>query len=274
MGYYDNLWYDYTWLPYQVVRRMLSIGPYQSCSFEKQFVWICVISRYCFKDFDLQTAEYTRALENFWCPPCRIRHGFGRDRNTFLAFRLQMASCYAFGQALGSIQCHCGGVRLVECCWCVFEVGVWLISVDVKTYYDIVLGCSFLLLGSGQQFYIHNCWCCHWLVQLFEASWDIICSCGRPSPSTSTCQNSSAPDTLKNTVGTLSKLIRKGIDLESVFLILEMIHPWQGLAQRGSKYLREVPAKYLDAFCSCCLGGEISFYKVCLSLVETRCYLH
>lgn len=230
MGYYDDLWYDYTLLQYQVVRRMLSIGPYQSCSFEKQFVWICVISRYCFKDFDLQTAEYTRALENFWCPPCRIRHSFGRDRNTFLAFRLQMASCCAFGQALGSIQCHCGGVRLVECCWCVFEVGVRLISVDVKTYYDIVLGCFFLLLGSGQQFYIHNCWCCHWLVQLFEASWDIICSCGRPSPSTSTCQNSSAPDTLKNTVGILSKLIRKGIDLESVFLILEMIHPWQGLA--------------------------------------------
>eukprot|EP00435_Cladocopium_sp_Y103_P065858 s569_g27.t2 len=29
---------------------------------------------YCFQDFDLQTAEYTRALENFWCPLCRIRH--------------------------------------------------------------------------------------------------------------------------------------------------------------------------------------------------------
>lgn len=152
MGYYDNLWYDYTLLQYQVVRRMLSIGPYQSCSFEKQFVWICVISRYCFKDFDLQTAEYTRALENFWCPPCRIRHGFGRDRNTFLAFRLQMASCCAFGQALGSIQCHCGGVRLVECCWCVFEVGIWLISVDVKTYYDTVLGCFFSCLAVGNNF--------------------------------------------------------------------------------------------------------------------------
>ncbi|CAK9068713.1 unnamed protein product [Durusdinium trenchii] len=29
---------------------------------------------YCFQDFDLQTAEYTRALENFWCPLCRFRH--------------------------------------------------------------------------------------------------------------------------------------------------------------------------------------------------------
>ncbi|CAE7370903.1 pli1 [Symbiodinium natans] len=29
---------------------------------------------YCFSDFDLQTAEYTRALENFWCPLCRFRH--------------------------------------------------------------------------------------------------------------------------------------------------------------------------------------------------------
>lgn len=29
--------------------------------------------RYCFQDFDLQTAEYTRALENFWCPLCRFR---------------------------------------------------------------------------------------------------------------------------------------------------------------------------------------------------------
>ena len=29
--------------------------------------------RYCFQDFDLQTAEYTRSLENFWCPLCRFR---------------------------------------------------------------------------------------------------------------------------------------------------------------------------------------------------------
>lgn len=29
---------------------------------------------YCFQDFDLQHAEYTKGPETFWCPPCRFRH--------------------------------------------------------------------------------------------------------------------------------------------------------------------------------------------------------
>lgn len=117
------------------------------------------------------------------------------DRNTFLAFQASyVMSCIWAGTWIHSMPLWSSqaGRVLLMC----FEVGVWLISVDVKTYYDIVLGCFFFLLGSGQPFYIHNCRCCHWLVQLFEASWDIICSCARPSPSTSTCQNSSAPDVL------------------------------------------------------------------------------
>lgn len=36
-----------------------------------------LVVRYCFTDFDLQTAEYTRALENFWCPLCRFRRANG-----------------------------------------------------------------------------------------------------------------------------------------------------------------------------------------------------
>lgn len=30
--------------------------------------------QYCYNDFDLQHAEYTRSFENFWCPPCRFRN--------------------------------------------------------------------------------------------------------------------------------------------------------------------------------------------------------
>eukprot|EP00933_Yihiella_yeosuensis_P007835 TRINITY_DN11301_c1_g1_i1.p1 TRINITY_DN11301_c1_g1~~TRINITY_DN11301_c1_g1_i1.p1 ORF type:complete len:923 (-),score=173.69 TRINITY_DN11301_c1_g1_i1:197-2848(-) len=29
--------------------------------------------QYCQKDFDLQTAEYTKPCETFWCPPCRFK---------------------------------------------------------------------------------------------------------------------------------------------------------------------------------------------------------
>merc|ERR1719512_503634 len=29
---------------------------------------------YCFADYDLQHAEYTKSVESFWCPPCRFRH--------------------------------------------------------------------------------------------------------------------------------------------------------------------------------------------------------
>lgn len=57
-------------------RNKLGLGPYSK---ESEIGHIGLLAprplkcTYCFQDFDLQTAEYTKNAETFWCPMCRFR---------------------------------------------------------------------------------------------------------------------------------------------------------------------------------------------------------